>query len=182
MPRLALIFLHLASGGGSNGLGRIRAPSSLMALSTSYSGHALADGHLSERLPSMPVLPGNDRPSGRKNRTTVKFSNAASEAHQKCLATTRMSSTAAETAVTATMLTRLCVAIDSDGDTYARVRLVFVSCALVFVMPALQSQDGGLRPLGGVTLTLSRPRFVPDPHPPCHGLERKRLRGLVNQS
>jgi hypothetical protein len=51
MPRLASIFLDLASGGGSNGLGCIRAPSSLMALSTSYSGHALADAP-----PSFPIV------------------------------------------------------------------------------------------------------------------------------
>ena len=36
-----------------------------------------------------------------------------------------MSSTAAETAVTVTILTRLCVAIDSDWDMDVRVRLVF---------------------------------------------------------
>jgi hypothetical protein len=130
----------------------------------------------------MPVLPGNDRPSGRKNRTTVKFSNAASDARQKCLATTRMSSTTAETAVTATILTMLCVAIDSDWDTYAGVRLVFGFLRFGFCDARIALPRRRVRLFGSLTLTLSLPRFVPDLHPPCHGLERKRLRGLVNQS
>jgi hypothetical protein len=67
----------------------------------------------------------------------------------------------AETAVMATILTRLCVAIDSVEETWQRpVRLCLL--APIFVMPALHllSQDGGSGCYSPPDAFLSR--FVPD--------------------
>jgi hypothetical protein len=92
-----------------------------------------------------------------------------------------MSSTAAETAVTVTILTRLCVAIDSDWDMDVRVRSVFF-LRFGFCDARIAFPRRRVRLFGSLTLTLSLSRFVPDLHPPWHAFERERLRGLVNQS
>ena len=72
-----------------------------------------------------------------------------------------MSSTAAETAVTVTILTRLCVAIDSDWDMDVRVRLVFF-LRFGFCDARIAFPRRRVRPFDSLTLTLSLSRFVPD--------------------
>ena len=88
--------------------------------------------------------------------------------------------------MTATMLIRFCVAIDTVDAGYARdefnftfLRLGF--CGVVFTRISFLENGGSGAP-GGLTLTLSLSRFAPDLQPQCHGFGRESLRGLVNQS
>jgi hypothetical protein len=72
---------------------------------------------------------------------------ATSDVSQKCLAARKASSTAPETAVTATILIRFCVATDAIGATWAGAGLVFdflrfAVCGLIFA-PIAFPGDGG---------------------------------------
>jgi hypothetical protein len=102
---------------------------------------------------------------------------------QKCLAAKRVSRTAPETAVTATILTRLCAAIESVEDTgasvwFALAFLRFDFCDARIAFPRLR-----VRLLGSLTLTLSLSSVCP--RSVSHhdtGIEPGSLSGLVNQS
>ena len=81
---------------------------------------------------------------------------------QKRLAARRASRTAPETAVMATILTRLWVAIDSVEDTKANVRFAFAFLRFDFCDARIAFPRRRVRLLGSLTLTLSLSRFVPD--------------------
>jgi len=79
---------------------------------------------------------------------------------QKCLAASMVSRTAPETAVMATILTKLCLAIDSVADTPAGVRFVFAFLRFDFCDARIAFPDG-VRLLGSLTLTLSLSSVCP---------------------
>jgi hypothetical protein len=85
---------------------------------------------------------------------------------QKCLAARSPSSTAPETAVTATMLIRFCVAIDIVDAAWIAAWLdlnflPFFLFGIVFPAIATPKMAGQAR-MAALTLTLSLSRFVPD--------------------
>jgi hypothetical protein len=78
-----------------------------------------------------------------------------------------VSRTAPETAVTAAMLTKLRVAIDTidaalEGDELIFEVLRFVFFGVVFAAMAIPKEIAGQGPFSRLTLTLSLSRFVPD--------------------
>ena len=87
---------------------------------------------------------------------------ALSAGIQKCLAARRVSKTAPETAVTATILNRLCAAIDSVEDPCAKVRFAFAFLRFDFCHAGIASPRRRVRLLGSPTLTLSPSNVGPD--------------------
>ena len=81
---------------------------------------------------------------------------------QKCLAARRASRTVPETAVMATKLTRLCVAIDSVEEPQASGRFAFAFLRFDFCDARIAFPRRRVRLLGSLTLTLSLSSFVPD--------------------
>ena len=80
---------------------------------------------------------------------------------QKRLAARRASRTAPETAVVATILIRLCAAIDSVEDPCAKVRFVFAFLRFDFCDARIAFPRRWVRLLGSLTLTLSLSSVCP---------------------
>lgn len=124
----------------------------------------------------------SDRRNARPLTDCFHNNAYANAARQKCLAARSPSRTVPETADTATILIRFCVATDSidaaeDGNEFAFDFLRFGLCGFVFVDIAFPRWRA-MRPDPDASLS----GFVPDLQPPLHARGRESLRGLVNQS
>ena len=84
--------------------------------------------------------------------------------------------------MTATILTKLCLAIDSVADTPAGVRFVFAFLRFDFCEARIAFPDGVRLPWQPDPDALPVEGLSPICEPPWHGFEPESLRALVNQS